>query len=162
MIAYAEGVENKYGTKHAKYNGNGEFAVPEYQKRNDIMYYKNEHHKKLFINKITSNPRKCSKEYLAATYLLTSDKNLWGLVGNFVLNKTISFSEIPSTRLRLNKYALLSVAKDMYLGTSHLELTDLCDPYLISNKLLELFITAIRICRGGYDYIGVDENSIGN
>lgn len=47
------------------------------------------------------------------------------------------------------QYTVFIVAKDIYDGETHITLKDICDRYLIPDKLFELFVTAIHICRLG-------------
>lgn len=46
---------------------------------------------------------------------------------------------------------------ELFYGETHITLKDICDRYLVPDKLFELFVTAIHICRLGYTYTGIEK-----
>ncbi len=49
------------------------------------------------------------------------------------------------------------MAQDIYEGTTHINLFDLSDPYLISDRTLDLVVNAMIIAREGYEATGVNK-----
>ena len=119
------------------------------------MYHKNKTHQRIFEEQVNGNPCKCSNEYLAALYLLTADRELWNSAKRVIGRKEIDFSTIRPIEFTTISYTVFVVAKDIYNGETHITLKDICDRYLISDKLFELFVAAIHICRLGYSYLGI-------
>lgn len=121
------------------------------------MYYKNKTHQKIFEEQVNGNPCKCPNEYLAALYLLTADRELWRAAKYEIERKVIDFSKIRPKEYTTNNYTVFIVAKDIYHGETHITLKDICDRYLVPDKLFDLFLTAIQICRLGYTYTGIEK-----
>ena len=121
----------------------------------DEMYYKNKTHQKIFEEQVNGNPCKCPNEYLAALYLLTANRELWNAAKRVIGRKEINFSTIHPKEFTMNGYTVFIVAKDIYDGDTHITLKDICDRYLVPDKLFDLFLTAIQICRLGYTYTGI-------
>lgn len=69
----------------------------------------------------------------------------------------IDFSKIRPKEYTTNNYTVFIVAKDIYHGETHITLKDICDRYLVPDKLFDLFLTAIQICRLGYTYTGIEK-----
>lgn len=118
------------------------------------MYFRGTVHKKRFDKRISENPCKCNNAYISAVYLLSANYDAWRSARRYISDKEIDFSfevkDLPG-----ETYTVISVAKDLYMGTSHINLCDICDKYLISSRMFELIITAIHIRREGYDFIGI-------
>lgn len=121
------------------------------------MYYRNKAHQKRFEKLMSENSCRCSGGYLAGVYLLTSDEQLWKAVKYLLEEKVIDFSKIYVRDFTTNSYTIFTVAKDIYSGETHITLQDICDEYIVHEKLFNLFITALYICRFGYTYIGIEK-----
>lgn len=121
------------------------------------MYYKNKTHQRIFEEQVNGNPCKCPNEYLAALYLLTADRELWNAAKRVIGRKEIDFPTIRPKEFTTNGYTVFIVAKDIYDGETHITIKDICDRYLVPDKLFELFVTAIHICRLGYTYTGIEK-----
>jgi len=119
------------------------------------MYYKNKTHQRIFEEQVDRNPCRCSKEYLAALYLLTADRELWNATKHVIERKEIDFTQIRPKEFATNGYTVYTVAKDIYTGETHITIKDICDRYLVPDKFFALFVTAINICRLGYAYTGI-------
>lgn len=122
------------------------------------MYYKNKVHQKIFNKQAERNPCKSSNKYLAAVYLLTADRELWNTAKYEVERKDINFSKLKPKELSAEGYTIFVVAKDIYIGDTHITIKDICDRYLIPDKLFELFVTAIHICRFGCSYTDIKKS----
>lgn len=121
------------------------------------MYYKNKTHQIIFEEQVNGNPCKCPNEYLAALYLLTADREQWNAAKRVIGRKKIDFAQIRTKKFTTNGYTVFIVAKDIYHGETHITLKDICDRYLVPDKLFDLFLTAIQICRLGYTYTGIEK-----
>jgi hypothetical protein len=115
------------------------------------MYYKGKMHRKVFEDQVKRNPCKSSDAYWAAVYLLCADKELWRCAQYIVYKKRINFSALRHKGLGENAYALFKTAQDIFTGTTHLPFRDLCNPYVVSDKVFDLIMTALRIARGRCD-----------
>ncbi len=121
------------------------------------MYYKSRVHRIIYEDQIIKNNTKCSEEYLAAVYLLCAEKELWKVARYAISKRTIDFEEIGRHSLSLYGYSLYKTAQDIYTGSTHLTLKDIRDKYLIGEKMFEMIITALRIGREGYSFIGISK-----
>jgi len=85
----------------------------------------------------------------AVVYLLSADRFLWGKSVPAILPNIIRFQEIQIHGVDLDGYVLFHTAKDLYKGTSHISLSELVDPELVSEDAFRLVITAFLIRRHG-------------
>ncbi len=92
---------------------------------------------------------------LAAVYSLTADGRLWNQVKHCVRRNEILFDQMRPIGGTTNSYALLCVARDLYLGTTHITLGELADPELIPPKLFGVICIAVAIRRYGLEAIHV-------
>ena len=123
------------------------------------MEYRNEKHHIVFTETIKHMNRK-NKALMAALYLLTADFALWKCVRHAVVNSVICFEQVRLRGTNTNSYPLFCAAKDLYLGTKHLTVSDLADAELISPKTFSLICNAMAIRRFGLGAIQYEERSI--
>ncbi len=102
-------------------------------------------------------PFKFGKRFLAAAYLLTASNETWKRAKKAIHDKTIIFGEIDRNGLSTYGYALVTMAQDIYENTTHINLFDISDPYLISDKTMDLIFGALLIAREGYPVTGVQK-----
>jgi len=121
------------------------------------MFYRGKVHQKIFEGEINRKPNKCSNKYLAILYLISADKTLWYNSKYAIEKKRINLDEIKLNGISPYGYSLLRVAQDIATASVHLTFSDLADTYLISDVTFELIITALKIAREGYNYIGIDK-----
>lgn len=119
------------------------------------MFYKNNIHKKIYEEIVKEKPYKYTSRYLSAIYLLCADKKLWCCVQNAIRNRNINFEKIDIRKISPFGYSLYKIAQDIYTEGTHITLSDICDTYLISQKTFEMIITALRINRDGYSFVGI-------
>lgn len=119
------------------------------------MNYKNPAHATIYKTYLTKSRCKFSNRTLAGIFLLSADRDVWKRAKDAIVDKTILFDQIDHNDLSNYGYALLSIAKDICEKTTHINVYDLSDPYLISNKTLGLIFSAIEIARKGYPATGV-------
>lgn len=122
------------------------------------MDYRNEKHRREFENTVR---KKNKKDYrlMAALYLLTADCMLWRSVREFVVENAVCFEEIRLHGTDENSYALFCAAKDLYLGTKYLSVSDLADRELIRPRMFALICNAMAIRRFGLGEIHFTERS---
>lgn len=71
---------------------------------------------------------------LSALYLLTANYDLWRCTRDYVVDNIICFEQIFLQNCTEDQYALFCAAKDLYLGTKHMNIADLSDVKQISPK----------------------------
>ena len=84
---------------------------------------------------------------LAALYLLTASPKLWKRMQARVGKNRISFTGVSLGGCTGNDYVLFCCAKDLCLGTNHIDIRDIADPDLVSEKAFLLIQTAITLRR---------------
>lgn len=93
------------------------------------------------------------KHYAAAVFLLSADENLWEKVSKQVLDTGIYFDRIRLGSVTLEQYILFHAARDVYLGTKHIRLSELTDRELIPDEILRLIVNAFVMERYGVDIV---------
>ena len=116
------------------------------------MDFKNELHHITFEKTIRKWNRKNSR-LMAALYLLTADRKLWNIVKRVVMHNEIYFNQVKLTGIHPNGYTLFCGAKDIYLDTRYLSVSDLADEDLITPNMFGLFCNAMSIRRFGLSAI---------
>jgi hypothetical protein len=90
---------------------------------------------------------------ISAVYLLTADNELWKYSWKYIDWDSISFVKIKPKGLSPEAYILLCAAKDLYLGTEHISLSELADPVIVEKTTFCLVLNALGIRRFGYSYL---------
>lgn len=112
------------------------------------MDYRNEKHRAVFETTIRKkNKKDCA--LLSALYLLTADAILWQSVRRYIVDNSIRFNEIHLHGLNENSYTMFCAAKDLYLGTDCLTISDLADTSLVPPKVFGLICNAMAVRRFG-------------
>ena len=126
----------------------------QYSKESEMnpMDYRNEKHQVVFENTIRKKNRK-DYALMSALYLLTADYMLWQSVRQCVVDNIICFKEIRLQGLNENSYTLFCAAKDLYLGTDCLTISDLTDTTLIPPKIFGLICNGMAVRRFGLSAI---------
>ena len=117
------------------------------------MIYNNEQHEQHFRKAVLRKGKTYSRRFLAAVYLLTSQKELRDRSHYAISDGTISFEQIPRKNLRLPSLLILIAAQDLYEQRKRIHLTEISDQFLISDREFMLFIEAAMIAREGYKWI---------
>ena len=110
--------------------------------------YRNEKHKAVF-EEITAKMDKQNYALLSALYLLTADYRLWKIMKHHVQKNAVDFAGVSLKGIHENGYTLYCVAKDLYLGTKHLSVSDLADTELIRPQIFMLVCNAMAVRRFG-------------
>lgn len=114
------------------------------------MDYRNEKHRAVFENFIKKRDKN-NKALMSALYLLTADFMLWRSVKYCVANNVICFEQIHLHGTTTDGYPLFCAAKDLYLGTGCLTVSDLADKSLVPPKVFGLICNAMAIRRFGLE-----------
>lgn len=113
------------------------------------MMYKNNKHKAAFEAAVRKESKK-NYALLAALYLLTADGRLWSAAKRQTVSGSICFEQIHLKDCTETAYTLLCGAKDLYLGTKHLTVSDLADSAIVPPKIFALICNAMAIRRFGF------------
>ena len=111
------------------------------------MFFRNELHKRIFqkqMSKLKGNP---SNQYVAAIYLLCADKKLWDFARYTVGAQSIDFNQLEHISLSPHGYTLVRIAQDIYTGTTHIKIIELCNRYVVTADIFKLITTAIWLGR---------------
>ncbi len=122
------------------------------------MNFRNEKHRLAFDEAV----RKLNKKnfaLMAAIYLLTAEHKLWMQIKHFVERNEIKFDSFKPKDSTENGYTLLCCAKDLYLGTKHITISDLADTELVAPKMFALICNAMAIRRFGLGAIQYKERN---
>lgn len=122
------------------------------------MNFRNSKHNITFTDTIR---KKNKKDYalMSAIYLLTAEFALWQTVKRHITNNTIDFKNLHPVGISENGYTLFCAAKDLYLGTEYLTISDLADPELIPPRMFALICNAMAIRRFGLGEINFKNRS---
>ena len=118
------------------------------ESENSPMDYRNEKHRTVFEDFIRKKDRN-NQAFMSALYLLSADFMLWRCVRRAVVNNIICFEQIRLHGTNENSYPLFCAAKDLYLGTKLLTVSDLADKTLVPPKMFALICNAMAIRRFG-------------
>lgn len=112
------------------------------------MFFRNEIHKKVFQKQMSKLQGKPSSLCVAAIYLLCADKKLWDFARYTVGAQSIDFNQLEHISLSPHGYTLVRIAQDIYTGTTHIKINELCNRYVVTDDILKLIKTAVNIGRG--------------
>lgn len=111
------------------------------------MFFRNEIHKKVFQKQMSKLQGKPSNLYIAATYLLCADKTLWDYSKYVISENIINFKQLGCASLSPHGYTLFRIAQDIYTGTTHVKINELCNRYVVTADIFKLITTAIWLGR---------------
>lgn len=97
----------------------------------------------------------------AAVFLLSADSFLWDRAKKCITRERIRYQEIVVHGIEPDGYALFCAAKEMCGGTPRLSLSELGDPELISDRLLQVILSGILISRHGIGIMAEKEERKG-
>lgn len=121
------------------------------------MTYQSKKHKELF-DKAMSKKNENNYKLVAAIYLLSADKTLWNLSKEAIKKNAVDFDVIKLNAIHPKGYILYCAAKDIYLNTRHLTVSDLIDMNLVTPKLFGVISNAMAIRRFGMRAFSVSEH----
>ena len=122
------------------------------------MNFRNEKHRLAFVEAIRKLDKK-NFALMSAIYLLTAEHKLWMQIRNFVERNEIKFESFKPKDSTENGYTLLCCAKDLYLGTKHITISDLADIELVAPRMFALICNAMAIRRFGLGAIQYKERT---
>lgn len=114
--------------------------------------FKSEKHKKTFtefINRNVKNPYRSRCEYLAAVYLLSSDKFLWKRAQKALTGYSVNFNSLDLCGISTEGYALYMAARTIYRGDVDISLSELCDADLIDDSIVMTVLGGVLLLRNG-------------
>ena len=123
------------------------------------MNFRNEKHRLAFVEAIRKLDKK-NFALMSALYLLTAEHKLWMQIRNYVERNEIKFERFKPKDSTENGYTLLCCAKDLYLGTKHITISDLADTELIAPRMFALICNAMAIRRFGLGAIQYKERTV--
>lgn len=121
----------------------------------ELIFY-DSRHRKDFSSLLIGRRKKnlCGlPNYASAVFLLSADENLWEKVSKQVLDTGIYFDRIRLGSVTLEQYILFHAARDVYLGTKHIRLSELTDRELIPDEIFRLIVNAFVMERYGVDIV---------
>ena len=122
------------------------------------MNFRNETHRLTFVEAIRKLDKK-NFALMSALYLLTAEHKLWMQIRNYVERNEIKFDRFKPKDSTENGYTLLCCAKDLYLGTKHITISDLADTELVAPRMFALICNAMAIRRFGLGAIQYKERN---
>ena len=122
------------------------------------MNFRNEKHRLAFVEAIRKLDKK-NFALMSALYLLTAEHKLWMQIRNYVERNEIKFERFKPKDSTENGYTHLCCAKDLYLGTKHITISDLADTELIAPRMFALICNAMAIRRFGLGAIQYKERN---
>ena len=123
------------------------------------MSYRNNCHRRAFHASIQKRDTE-NYALLSALYLLTANYDLWRSSRDCVVDNTICFEKITLQNCSEDQYALYCAAKDLYLGTKHMNIADLADAKQISPKTFAVICNAMTVRRFGIGALQSMENEV--
>lgn len=129
------------------------------ESENTDMSYRNNCHRRAFNSAIQ---KKDIENYalLSALYLLTANHDLWQCTREYISGNMVCFEQIALHNCTEDQYALYCAAKDLYLGTKHMNIADLADARLISHQTFATICNAMAVRRFGLGALQSMENEV--
>ena len=127
-----------------------------YEKEYNPMEFKNPKHRTVFYEAVRKTD-KGDNALISAIYLLTADHKLWNTAKRYVVRNDIHFDGLKPKTFTEESYTLFCCAKDLFLGTKHITVSDLADKELIAPKTFLLVCNAMSIRRYGVGAVRYDE-----
>lgn len=112
------------------------------------MDYRNEKHRIVFTEAIEKLNRK-DHALMSVIYLLTAEHALWKAAKDKTAGGRLDFEQIKPFACPINGYTLFCAAKDLYLGTDNLTVSDLSNTKIVPSEIFALICNAMAIRRFG-------------
>lgn len=114
--------------------------------------FKSAWHRKTFTEYITvnvKNPYLSRNEYIAADFLLSTDKFLWKRARSAFTGYSVNFKSIDITGITTEGYALFTAAKAIYHGSADISINELGDVNLIDDSIAMTIFAGVMLFRNG-------------
>lgn len=125
-----------------------------------IPFYEKDHYSR-FQKWLKRKQSIDSGAWCAALYLLTADAALWKCAEKAVKPDFIDFTLISISGADTDVYVLYHTAKDLYMGTRHISLSELADEELVNDKIFHMAEYAFVLCRYGVGMLSEEKEDIG-
>ena len=111
-----------------------------------------ERFKQFFYQNILS-PAHCSRNYVAAVFLLSSVPELWNRVNPHISRDTVNFEKMRIGSVDTETYATFKAAKEVYTDKAEITISELCDSTLVNDRTISNVFTAMLIENNGYGIV---------
>ena len=104
----------------------------------------------IFLSSMTLSPAHCSRNYVAAVFLLSSNSTLWAKTKPYISRTSINFDKIKLGSVSTAIYTLFKAAKEVYTDRAEISVSEFCDCLLINDRTISNIFTAMLIENHGY------------
>lgn len=103
-----------------------------------------------FLKSMTLSPAHCSRNYVAAVFLLSSNSNLWEKAKPHINRNAVDFDKIKLGSVTTTIYTIFKAAKEVYTDRAEISVSEFCDCLLINDRTISNIFTAMLIENHGY------------
>ena len=108
--------------------------------------------RKFFYNNKLS-PSHCSRNYVAAVFLLSSVPSLWDMTKSHISRTAVNFDKMRIGSVSTETYATFKAAKEVYTDKAEITISEFCDATLINDQTISNVFTAMLIENNGYSIV---------
>ena len=106
-----------------------------------------------FFYRNTLSPAHCSRNYVAAVFLLSSDPILWKNTRRHISRDAVNFDKMHIGSVDTTTYATFKAAKEVYTDKAEITVSELCDSTLVNDRTISNVFTAMLIENNGYGIV---------
>ena len=99
---------------------------------------------------MTLSPAHCSRNYVAAVFLLSSNSTLWEKSKPYINRTAVDFDRIKLGSVTTTIYTIFKAAKEVYTDRAEISVSEFCDCLLINDRTISNIFTAMLIENHGY------------
>ena len=103
-----------------------------------------------FLKSMTLSPAHCSRNYVAAVFLLSSNSTLWEKSKPYINRTAVDFDKIKLGSVTTTIYTIFKAAKEVYTDKAEISVSAFCDCLLINDRTISNIFTAMLIENHGY------------
>lgn len=109
----------------------------------------------IFLSSMTLSPAHCSRNYVAAVFLLSSNSTLWAKTKTYISRTSINFDKIKLGSVSTAIYTLFKAAKEVYTDRAEITVSEFCDSLLINDRTISNIFAAMLIENHGYRIVDI-------
>lgn len=94
-----------------------------------------------------------SAEEAAIIYLLTANEDIYQRMKNSFFNESVVLNRMNLKGISSDSYALYQAARTIRFGKEYIQMEEMVDQSIVSNKVFRLIITAMMVVRYGTDIL---------
>ena len=98
-----------------------------------------------FLKSMTLSPAHCSRNYVAAVFLLSSNSTLWEKSKPHINRNAVDFDKIKLGSVTTTIYTIFKAAKEVYTDRAEISVSEFCDCLLINDRTISNIFTAMLI-----------------